>query len=294
MERGEGLQPGVPAPGGVDPAAGDRAPPEDTGEDQGRPAYPGVPKGGSFTRFAEFTRCERKAAYDCLINTFKETLPIRVGKQVHDAIEAILKGRPLQKVIEAGPLTEDDLRSQYLDQVQPVLDVLEPVTVEKFYKDMNGLPFNSRIDVVSRTLPLFDANNNFLGTAERHPCVVDWKTSFNPQRMFDKLKKLSRSMQLRSYCIITGEDTAGLIYMLPGAPVRGGFRTYTKKDLHVAEVWNNSIMDLWNARWRDAWDSPLDEIDGFDMSVFGMAAGEDPLCSPRWCPHWDRCLGRKD
>lgn len=230
---------------------------------------------------------------------FVETRAIKIGSQVHNAIERELKGEEPKKV--DGPLDVDELEKLFMKNVRPILGGLKPVTVEKFYYSMGGKKFTSRIDVISRTTPLFDPQTYaFTGKFEAKPCVADWKTTANPQRMLDRLGKVKRSKQLQAYCLVTGETRGLFVFLLPDSLVRGALADFTEKELEVARNYYNGIIDCWNLRWGQAHESALRSgaiasiVKDFDVSVFNLSGEGDGLCSKRWCPHWARCIGRKE
>ena len=259
------------------------------------------PKNNSFSRIDQFSRCERYSFF----NATQPVEPTKVRKEamefgsaVHECLEAVgaaridklderdaLQAGKIQRRLKAYPEGMDD----YLEAARPVLDVLQFQSVESWFRDVDGLPIIGKIDVVSKTTPIFKANV-FDGNAHVNPCVLDWKCTKKPYNAFRALSDIGKSLQLQIYCIAAGIKTACYVYLLPGGRIMGATAVYNDAQLKLTKRWLETKIGVINNRWQQA-----SNDDGtFDMEMFDIARVDDYLCSSRFCEFWDKCLGRKE
>jgi hypothetical protein len=167
------------------------------------------------------------------------------------------------------------------------------------------MKFGGVIDLVSSSSPLFGADRLLQPEGEETPCILDWKTTGNPARAATIMDSIRHNLQLQIYCLYTGISRAGLVFFYPDAdaPVRGALVDFTPRDLVRARNWLRMTVRAARIRFENAYDAKqewkdclekVEIVEGYNISGFSLARPGDPLCSAKWCPYWDECIGRKD
>lgn len=259
------------------------------------------PKGHSFSRLNTFTECERKAAFDAL-SEWKDSPAMAQGTDVHNGLEMavnfMIEGASAEDAIaqvkEDDPhriLLERDARDDYLDRALPVLSVLRPTSAERWFRrDSRIAPARGKIDVESSVTPVFGATGLPTGEVIEEPCVLDWKTTKSPRNIKSEWEA-RRALQLQMYCLEAGVQRASFVYLLPSpAPVRGVAVAFTDEQLDTCERWLREQMKVVDSRWEEA----LLDDGRYDLSGFALSSPANALCSAKWCPYWDKCLGRTE
>lgn len=138
-----------------------------------------------------------------------------------------------------------------------------------------GKRYTCKIDYVSTHTPVVESGR--LVDTKPGLCVLDWKTVGGRRRRTPA--DADNSAQLALYCIETGAHNAAFVEI----PRDGGPLNI------VAAEFDDDTLRRW-ATFLDAQFAAM-QSRGPDEAQFRLAPRGHPLCSPRWCPFWDRCPG---
>lgn len=257
----------------------------------------------SYSRISTFAECERRFLHEAITPDSFDSDPIKLGHHVHEALEWVARlmtqGIAAEEAVATVvanppegflglPALED-----YLQRALPVLQTIKPVSAEEWFRDIGPLKMVGKIDLVSSCTP----------EGEERPCVLDWKTTGSPHKAFMLESSMRSSLQLKIYCLAKGCVDAGYAFLFPTGPVRVKTIRYTKPELEVARRWLGGTMEVIQGRWAEARSSAerspeanglLTGPDGrvYDSKVFSLATPSYPFCSAKWCPFWDKCIGK--
>lgn len=117
------------------------------------------------------------------------------------------------------------------------------------------------------------------------PAVIDFKvTTGRPRSARDAMF----SPQLAVYALATGADRAAFLEIPRDVekPLRVVSVEYTKADLETWQEW-----------WAHQVESVTARVGMFHSILEGprvwtKTLRSNPLCSPIWCPHWDKCYSK--
>jgi hypothetical protein len=126
--------------------------------------------------------------------------------------------------------------------------------------------------------------------------VVDWKTC-KTLRYAKNQYEAYASLQLQIYCLAEGCTRAGFVYL----PKTGGYQirqiTFLEEDLQIAyeriKIFDAVIRSRWVAAGAEPDGRGIKQPKELDLTPFSVAKSDYKFCDPRWCKHWDRCLGAK-
>jgi hypothetical protein len=215
-----------------------------------------------------------------------------------DAFEQV-RGAPLEGIMETEEL------ASYLDRAEVIMDGLIPINdcVEVWFNgigqmfELPSLPICGKIDLVSEVGLATTQQSTKYGITPG-PAVIDYKTIGGEHRIKGPIDA-KRSMQLKIYCLATGAERAGFIYLLPTSRARATFVEFNIKELTIAHNWLSmqlaNILSCWrrftgndSITWGDTLESP----DG-DWDAWTLSSPDNFLCSPKWCDHYKQCIGKK-
>lgn len=236
----------------------------------------------SFSRFDTFSRCELCYALDAILPRTPSTPAQARGSHVHDLYEFLarrrLQGRIWadetlwEEVLEVeGPLSEN-ARRVYVDKIRPWLSEQRIVSAEEWIRGIRwgeerlAQTFAGKIDLVTET-------------EDGEQTVWDYKTIGNSRKIKAKWEA-NRSLQLRIYCLATGARRAGFIYLQKTKPPVVVCVEFTDEELAATFTWLRTQEDVIEQRWREG--------------GWALSSPESALCSAKWCPHWELCLGADD
>lgn len=275
----------------------------------------------SFTRINTFASCPRQYAEDVLAGPTPSTPAMERGTHVHGCFEAAAhvwlrrEGDPADRWVQAieeiktappeGVLSQPEIES-YLDRALPLLEGLVPVIggVEAWFDSVGPacglpeLPIRGKIDLISETGLACSEQARPFGVVNG-PAVVDYKT-ISGERRIKTSWEARRSMQLKIYALATGLMRAGFVYLPPKGEARAMFVELTEDDLAVAHRWLTMTLENMISCWRRFTRDPLaefgheldpEEVRDGDWSAWNLAHPDWILCSPKWCGHYDNCLG---
>lgn len=238
---------------------------------------PSISSAGTFSDI-----CERQAFLDKIVAAPSSEAMER-GKCVHAAIEEHMRirmGEEVERWTGPDPYGAAGYVARLLEWEE--YKDLRPRAVELWFCQIPGRMgrpgfwWNGKIDLVSATTPGLDG-----------PCVLDWKTII-AERKIKSPWEAKKSLQLQVYCLVTGVRNAGFVYFTPSGPVKSTIVTFTEQELDKAWLWAYNHSLVIRSRW-----AALDDDGGNWEEVFSMAAPGHPLCSEKWCDHWDYCFNQE-
>ena len=240
-----------------------------------------------------FEQCERKFYYAKVAKLPEApSLHLAVGILYHACIEQLARGvgadihatiaalRRTPEWVDPGK-TDNELGTELTAALIKVADLMERLPVaydgddEAPLIEQWGKRYACRIDYVSTHTPVVEGCR--LVDVKPGRCVLDWKTVGGKRRR--TAADADNSAQLALYCIETGANNAAFVEI----PRDGGPLNI------VAAEFDDDTLKRW-ASFLDAQFAAM-QSRGPDEAQFRLAARGHPLCSPRWCPYWDRCPG---
>lgn len=276
----------------------------------------------SFSLLDGHAFCGRRTWFD-RTGPRKETLPMRKGTQVHGAFENLIKAKiageswdelynleTSKRFIPEGPHKMTKVR-WWLSSARPLLEKTLPIRVERWFDvEVNGTQICGRIDFESARIPSEPCEGIRISGIPANgydcdrPCVLDFKT-VSSARWCKTPDQARQSMQLALYCIVTGFDHAGFVYLLPNMDVEAVIVEVPQNAKAIAARWICMQSEAFHRTWQEAVemvDEPenLRDIALLDMSkeqrivkaadLWQPASFLHPWCSPK-CDHWEKCYG---
>jgi len=273
----------------------------------------------SWSSFELFYKCARRYWYEKVLKLPVPTGPdLITGSAYHAVLEAIGRCEVTRTGYMPGELawqvltrenpkgrSEQDQKSfkdqlvavnvvwqDFLDElveniarVQPMWDQArlfpleisgQPMIERKFFDDVGGL--TGVIDIVSKNTPLADAEGVVREWIPDQPCVLDFKTLSSQRRR--TARDTEKSGQLALYCLQTGVRTAGFLEIPRNLdrPINVRTNTFSDDELRWWKEWfDDGVRALTTMRRID------------DINLFPRCSRSNGLCSPRFCPFWDKC-----
>lgn len=269
--------------------------------------------------------CGRRCWFD-RTGPRKETLPMKKGTQVHGAFEALIEEMRLIQETPSDQCWESAFTEperhvpdgphktakvvQWLKAARPLLEMTTPLQTERWFNvEVNGTPICGRIDFESSRIPA-DADGVEIRGVPRsgyncdRPCVLDFKT-VSSARWCKTPDQARQSMQLALYCIVTGFDHAGFVYLLPNMDVEAVIVEVPENAKAIAARWICMQSEAFHRTWQEAVEM-VDEPENLRDAALQAMSKEDRIvkaagfwqpadflhawCSPK-CDHWTKCYG---
>jgi PD-(D/E)XK nuclease superfamily protein len=225
----------------------------------------------SFSQLETYLQCERKWYYEKIEKRARpDNFYFAAGNYLHSRAERRLLGQ--DTTVTPGKLVKPELL-KHLDLAYARLeaDVLSKITPRpgSIESRFSTPDWSGKIDCVADS-----------GPAEWElpfPLVLDWKTCHTRRFM---QRKPADSPQLALYAKEAGTLAAAFVEcdLFPPHEIRVLGATFTPE-----------ILEWWG-RWLDAQRRALLSR-GEDINNYRLASAGDPLCSVRFCSHWDYCIG---
>lgn len=248
----------------------------------------------SYTALRQFEFCERQFYYRRILGLPEPpSIALGVGILYHECLEHLCKepvtrgqiatmlAKAKATPIWADPGVTDDV---LIDEIainlarvqREILQDGKGLQIKK--SEFWGTTYCAKIDVLAGNTPVVDSGR-IVEFVDR-PCVVDWKTKGGAKKRSQYATDLNP--QLALYCLDVGVNDAAIIE-IPRNP---------KEDLNVI----TTQFDQYElSRWGKFFDAQFDAMNsrGTQEWEYKLAYRGHGLCSPRWCPYWDRCPGGK-
>lgn len=242
----------------------------------------------SITALRQFETCERQFYYQRILRLPERTsLALSTGSFYHAMIENILRGGkstleeifakttwPPDVVVDGAALKKEvELNLQRLQT--DVLPFLLPAEKDAFGKpqiEVWGNRYCCKFDFVSPFIPIVQDGRIIDHKPGR--CVVDWKSA-------TKSKDLRHHVAQLMLYILDSQAAAGAIVEIPRNTRSSIITSVLEPDDYECRRWQS----YFEAQFR-AMNSR-----GQDETEYRLAERTNPLCSPQYCPHWDRCPG---
>jgi hypothetical protein len=274
----------------------------------------------SFTRIDTFSNCPRQYAEDVIAGPTPSTPAMERGSHLHNCLEVAAKkwleldcpspGQAWAKALDLissappeGVLSQQEIES-YLRRASDVVGPLIPVKggVEAWFDDVGVahglplLPIRGKIDLISETGLLTSEMARAFDVVDG-PAVIDYKT-ISGEHKIKTSWEARRSMQLKIYCLATGLKRAGFVYFPPKSECRAMFVEFSDEDLQTAHRWLTKTLDAMLECWRRffrcyvQWGETINS-ENRNWEAWPLAHPDWYLCSPKWCGHYDNCIGAK-
>lgn len=246
------------------------------------------------TALKGFLECERRWYYQRILKLPEPpSIHLCIGSLYHAAIERMARqgqftpdcaqaliatSRSEDDWVDPG-VTDDELSKELvgaMGRVSAVLGKLPPVRdAEGPFVERWGRRYTCKLDYLSTHTPVVEGGE--VVGAEPGLCVIDHKVVFSRRRRSQG--DTDNSPQLALYAVETGANHAAYLEIpRDGAPI----------NVIVAEFQDDELR-----RWASYLDAQFKAMNsrGEDESQYRLAERGHPLCSPRWCPYWSRCVG---
>jgi PD-(D/E)XK nuclease superfamily protein len=225
----------------------------------------------SFSQLETALGCERRWYYEKIEKRARpDNVYFAAGNYLHSRAELRLLGQ--DTTVTPGKLVKPELL-KHLDLAYAQLEakvlskiVARPGSIESRFSTPD---WSGKIDCVADS-----------GPAEwelSFPLVLDWKTCHTRRFM---QRKPADSPQLALYAKEAGTLAAAFVEcdLFPPYEIRVLGATFTPE-----------ILEWWG-RWLEAQRRALLSR-GEDINNYRLASAGDPLCSVRFCPHYQYCAG---
>jgi hypothetical protein len=235
--------------------------------------------------------CERRWYYERVLKLpVPESPYLEIGKYYHTLIEQTINQGKVPRVTPnkvtelaerwgekpAAMAAEMSMNLQRLSK--EVLRWIKPRRVEAWFhrKDMH---IAGVIDLVSAVTPVTDHSGKIIGT-EPGPCVLDWKIKFKPTRTRRTQDDADKSCQLGLYALEASTEFAGFVEIPRDItkPIKTFVTEFDEADKPRLARYLAQQFEAMRAR-------------GIHEAAYRLAERGSPLCSAKWCPHFQSCPG---